>query len=74
MPTRRTEAGHIAPDATLVGPSTTLPVLVAEDNPVNQRVTAAMLRRLGLRVDVVDGGRQAVDAVGGAAYAAVLMD
>ncbi|QIN77575.1 response regulator [Rubrobacter marinus] len=50
-------------------------LLVVEDNPVNQRVAAAMLERLGYRVDLAGNGREALDAIsGGAPYAAVLMD
>jgi|GEM_PF-5334760 len=37
-------------------------VLVAEDNPVNQLVTRAMLERIGADVVVVDDGTQALDA------------
>jgi CheY-like chemotaxis protein/HPt (histidine-containing phosphotransfer) domain-containing protein len=49
-------------------------VLVAEDNPVNQRVVQAMLTRLGYAVDIADDGRRAVDLVLTRHYDVVLMD
>jgi CheY-like chemotaxis protein len=49
-------------------------VLVAEDNPVNQRVAVQMLESRGCRVDVVANGRQAVDAIGHISYDLILMD
>ena len=51
-----------------------LTILVAEDNPVNQEVVAAMLRKRGHHIDVVANGRLAVDAVARARYDVVLMD
>ena len=50
------------------------PVLLVEDNEINQTVAAAMLRGAGYQVDVVDDGRAALDAVERKSYAAVLMD
>jgi two-component system sensor histidine kinase/response regulator len=51
-----------------------LRILLAEDNPVNQEVAAAMLRKRGHIVDVVDDGLQAVEQAGREHYDVVLMD
>jgi CheY-like chemotaxis protein len=49
-------------------------VLLAEDNPVNQRITHLLLRRMGHLVDIVGDGLEAVDAVAQTSYDVVLMD
>ncbi len=49
-------------------------VLVAEDNPINQKVAVQMLEKLGCRVDIVTNGGDAVEAVTRSAYHLVLMD
>jgi PAS domain S-box-containing protein len=49
-------------------------ILVAEDNPVNQRVTIAILEKAGYRVDVAANGIEAVDMAARLPYDAILMD
>jgi signal transduction histidine kinase/DNA-binding response OmpR family regulator len=51
-----------------------LSVLVAEDNPVNQKVAGALLRSRGHDVMIVADGRQAVEAVQSRYFDVVLMD
>ena len=51
-----------------------LSILLAEDNPVNQRVAQRMLEKLGHSVVVASNGREAVDALETARFDAVLMD
>ncbi|HVE95242.1 MAG TPA: response regulator, partial [Acidimicrobiales bacterium] len=49
-------------------------LLLAEDDPVNRRVTMAMLQRSGYRVEVATDGLEAVRAVAARSFDAVLMD
>ncbi|MGQ0555655.1 MAG: response regulator [Nitrospiraceae bacterium] len=49
-------------------------VLVVEDNPVNQKVAASMIEKLGYRVNVAANGREAVESLARIPYALVFMD
>lgn len=51
-----------------------LRILVAEDNLVNQRVAALLLRRLGYEADIVGDGRQALDRLKQTSYDVVFLD
>lgn len=51
-----------------------LDILIAEDNPINQKVISVMLTRRGHRLVVVDDGHKAVEAVQQQRFDVVLMD
>jgi len=63
-----------ASDAGTTVPAARLPLLLAEDNPVNQRVATLVLRKLGYEIVIVENGRDAVEAAVTGCYAGVLMD
>ncbi len=50
------------------------PVLLVEDNPMNQQVAAAMLTRLGVEVVIAKNGEEALASVAARHYELVLMD
>jgi len=54
--------------------SARLRVLIVEDNPVNQQVAVALLRRLGHESDARDGGIEALQALAEQSYDVILMD
>jgi PAS domain S-box-containing protein len=49
-------------------------ILVAEDNPLNQRVAVGLLSRLGYECDTVANGQQAIEAARTGRYQLVLLD
>jgi PAS domain S-box-containing protein len=51
-----------------------LSILIAEDNPVNQRVGQHMLNQMGYRADVVANGLEAIEALRNRTYDVILMD
>ncbi len=56
------------------GTSRALRILVAEDNPVNQKMAMLMLKRLGYRGEAVADGREVLKALERQPYDVVLMD
>lgn len=52
----------------------TLKILIAEDNKINQIVVRKILEKEGFEVDIVETGKQAVDAVQTGKYSFVFMD
>ena len=49
-------------------------ILLAEDNPVNQKVALAMLKHLGYRADLAANGREVLSSLEQKAYDVILMD
>jgi PAS domain S-box-containing protein len=71
---RRVTRPVAAPESSLMAEDHPLAILVAEDNPVNQRVALLMLQRLGYRADVAANGREVLEAIARQRYDLVLMD
>jgi len=69
-------APHLGPALAAINhlPQFSADVLVVEDNMVNQKVAVALLKRLGVRVDVAKDGREAIERVRSRPYDLVLMD
>jgi signal transduction histidine kinase/ActR/RegA family two-component response regulator len=51
-----------------------LPILVVEDNVVNQKVMAKILEKLHYRCDIANNGKEALSLIKKHSYSAVLMD
>ncbi len=68
------QAPNVVLPSTIRFPSDALRILVAEDNPVNQRVMAHILRKLGYNGDFVSTGQEVLARLEQQAYDVVLMD
>jgi signal transduction histidine kinase/CheY-like chemotaxis protein len=62
------------PTETASAPRVGVRALLAEDNPVNQKVAVKMLRKLGCSVDVAASGVEAVDMATKFPYDVIFMD
>jgi CheY-like chemotaxis protein/HPt (histidine-containing phosphotransfer) domain-containing protein len=49
-------------------------ILLAEDNPINQKLAAILLKKAGYYVDAVDNGLQVIEKAKEGKYDAILMD
>ena len=63
---------HVDHDASRRGGP--LRILIAEDNPINQKVALRLLERLGHTADIAGNGREALDQLERSPYDVVLMD
>jgi CheY-like chemotaxis protein len=68
------EVAVISSDAHVLAQEIPIRVLLAEDNPVNQKVALGYLERMGYRADLVSNGLQAVATLESRPYDLVLMD
>jgi CheY-like chemotaxis protein len=67
--------GHTSVQGHLVrSDGTRLRVLVADDDPINQKLARLQLKKLGLDADAVANGVEAVEAAMRLSYDIVLMD
>jgi signal transduction histidine kinase/DNA-binding response OmpR family regulator len=60
--------------ATSDTPGRRLRILMAEDNPANQRVATALLKAAGFRIEIAGNGRLAVERASSAEFDIILMD
>lgn len=72
IPARAVEAGPVTSDEITINKD--LSILLAEDNPVNQRVALLMLKKLGYKADAVANGLEVLQALEHQHYDLIFMD
>ncbi len=71
---KRSAKSTAVPKLRAVSEMSSLRVLLAEDNPVNQKVAVRMLQKLGYEAAVANNGVEALEKLDEAEYDVVLMD
>ena len=74
LPAAGAAADALAAPPAMIGIRQGARVLVVEDNPVNQRVAQAMLKKLGIASEVAENGVVALERLGESHWDLVLMD
>jgi signal transduction histidine kinase/DNA-binding response OmpR family regulator len=67
-------ASAAAPNESIATSTSTLRVLLAEDNPINQRVAQRLLERLGYQADIANNGREVLERLEQTPYDVIFMD
>ncbi len=73
-PSPQANTNSAQPNTSSNGERTHPDALIAEDNPVNQRVAKMMLKRLGYTFDTADNGKEAWEMACSQNYKFILMD
>ena len=71
---KQRNAASTAPAAVDTGPDSVKSILVVEDNPVNQKIVAAILKKRGYRVEIANHGGEALPGLDRSEASLVLMD
>jgi len=74
LPLARGEPAEAVPDVEAAGDDGDLRLLAAEDNPTNRQVLQAVMDSLGIDIDIVPDGQEAVEAWRAGGYDLILMD
>lgn len=67
----QSRAESISPELSSLPP---LQILIAEDNPINQKVITAQLAQLGQQADITNNGAEAMEKLESYAYDVVILD